>query len=74
MYASLWGLQLPKLSIFWLNICLNADLCFAPNLKPVKSERSNFTQVLSEFRVPKNSFHVLPKVLKTLFESLENAL
>ena len=27
---------------------------------PFKSERSNFTQVLSEFRVPKNSFHGLP--------------
>ena len=37
------------------------------------SERSNFTQVLPEFRVPINSFHVLPKVLKPYFESLEIA-
>ena len=44
-------------------------LSVSPNLKPVKSERSNFTQVLSEFRVPKNSFHGLPLVLKTYFES-----
>ena len=29
--------------------------------------------VLPEFRVPINSFHVLPKVLKPYFESLEIA-
>ena len=58
---------------FGWNICFSIDLCVAPNLKTVKSERSNFTQVLPEFRVPINSFHVLPKVLKPYFESLEIA-
>ena len=59
MYVSLWDLRLPKLNVFWLkHLC---DLyVVAPNFKTVKSERSNFTQVLPEFRVPKNSFHVLP--------------
>ena len=39
----------------------------------VKSERSNYTQVLREFCVPKNSFHMLHRVLKVYFESLEIA-
>ena len=58
---------------FGCNICLSIDLFVAPNLKTVMSERSNFTQVLPEFRVPINSFHVLPKVLKPYFKSLEIA-
>ena len=73
MYVSQWDLRLPKLKVFWCNICLSIDLFVAPNLKTVKSERLNFTQVLPEFRVPINSFHVLPKVLKPYFESLEIA-
>ena len=43
----------------------------APNLLTVEKERSNYTQVLCEFWVPKNSFHMLPRVLKVHFESLE---
>ena len=39
----------------------------------VESERSNYTQVLCEFCVPKNSFHMLPRVLKAYLESLEIA-
>ena len=48
-------------------------ICVAPNLLTVKSERSNYTQVRREFCVPKNSFHMLPRVLKAYFESLEIA-
>ena len=48
-------------------------ICVAPNLLTVESERSNYTQVLCEFCVPKNSFHMLPRVLKAYFESLEIA-
>ena len=44
-----------------------------PNLITVKLEKSNFTLVLPEFRFPKNSFHMLPKVLKPYFESLKIA-
>ena len=44
-----------------------------PNLLTVKLEKSNFTLVLPEFRFPKNSFHMLPKVLKSYFESLKIA-
>ena len=69
MYVLLWDLQLPILRRFWLNIYLNVELRVSLNFKPVKSERSNFTQVLSKFRVPKNSFHGLSKVLKTNFEN-----
>ena len=43
----------------------------APMLITVKSDRSNFTQVLPEFRFPKNSFRVLPKVFNPYFESLK---
>ena len=39
----------------------------------VEAERSNYTQVLREFCVAKNSFHMLPRVLKAYFESLEIA-
>ena len=46
-------------------------ICVALNLLTVKSERSNNTQVLREFCVPKNSFHMLPKVLKADFKNLE---
>ena len=46
-------------------------ICVAPNLLTVKSERSNNTQVLREFRVPKSSFHMLPKVLKADSKNLE---
>ena len=48
-------------------------ICVAPNLLTLKSERSNYTQVLREFCVAKNSFHMLPRVLKAYFESLEIA-
>ena len=48
-------------------------ICVALNLFTVESERSNYTQVLCEFCIPKNSFHVLPRVLKAYFESLEIA-
>ena len=48
-------------------------ICVAPNLLTVEAERSNYTQMLSEFCVPKNSFHMLPRVLKAYFESLEIA-
>ena len=34
---------------------------------------SNYTQVLCEFYVPKNLFHMLPRVLKAYFESLDTA-
>ena len=37
----------------------------------LESERSNYTQLLCEFCVPKNSFHMLPRVLKAYFESLD---
>ena len=71
MYVSEWDLRLPKLlKVFWLQH-LFEYLFVAPNRKAVKSERSNFTQVLPEFRFPINTFHVLPKVLKPYFESLE---
>ena len=74
MYVLLWDLSLPKLNVFWLKHLLDYCLiCVVPNLKTVLSQRSNFTQVLPEFRVPINSFHVLPKVLKPYFESLEIA-
>ena len=46
-------------------------ICVAPNLLTLKSERSNYTQGLREFCVSKNSFHMLLRVLKTYFESLE---
>ena len=42
-------------------------------LLTLELERSNYTQVLCEFCVPKNSFHMLPRVLKAYFESLEIA-
>ena len=45
----------------------------APNLLTVEAEKSNYTQVLSEFCVAKNSFDMLPTVLKAYFESLEIA-
>ena len=48
-------------------------ICVAPNLLTVDKERSNYTQVLCEFYVPKNSFHMLPRVLKVYFESLDIA-
>ena len=78
MNVTLWDLRLPKINVFWRKHLFECwfltfwdpDSCVAPNFKPVKSERSNFTQVLPEFRVPKNSFHKLPWVLKTYFESL----
>ena len=72
MHVSLWNLRLPKLKVFCLKHLF--DLCVvAPNFKTVKSERSDFTQVLPEFRVPKNAFHVLPQALKSYIESLEIA-
>ena len=48
-------------------------ICVPPNLLTVESERSNYTEVLCEFCVPKNLFHMLPWVLKAYFESLEIA-
>ena len=48
-------------------------ICVARNLLTVEKERSNYTQVLCEFCVPKNSFHKLPRVLKVHFERLEIA-
>ena len=42
-------------------------------LLTVELERSNYTQVLCEFCVPKNLFHMLPRVLKAYFESIEIA-
>ena len=44
-----------------------------PNLITVKLEKSNFALVLPEFHFPKNSFHMLSKVLKSYFESLKVA-
>ena len=48
-------------------------ICVSLNLLTVELERSNYTQVLCEFCVPKNLFHMLPRVLKAYFESLEIA-
>ena len=39
------------------------------SLLTVKSERSNYTQVRREFYVPKNSFHMLPRVLKAYLKA-----
>ena len=47
-------------------------ICVALKLLIVKSERSNYAQVLREFPVPKNSFHMSPRVLKAYFKSLMN--
>ena len=48
-------------------------ICVAPNVLTVESERSNYSQVLCEFYVPKNLFHMLPRVLKVYLESLDIA-
>jgi len=48
-------------------------ICVVPNLKTVQSEGSNSFQVLREFCILKNSFHVSPKVLIPYFESPEIA-
>ena len=44
-------------------------ICVAYNLLTVKSERSNYTQVLREFCVPKNSFRILPIVVKHILKA-----
>ena len=49
-------------------------ICVALKLLIVKSERSNYAQVLHEFPVPKNSFHMSPRVLKAYFKSLMNLM
>ena len=49
-------------------------ICVALKLLIVKSERSNYAQVLREFPVPKNSFHMSPRVLKAYFKSLMNLM
>ena len=49
-------------------------ICVAPKLLIVKSERSNYAQVLREFFVLKNSFHMLARVLKAYFKSLMNLM
>ena len=65
------GLEIALIKRILAETIVGELICVAPNLLTVKSERSNYTQVRREFCVPKNSFHMLPRVLKAYFESLE---
>ena len=67
------GLKIALIKRILAETFVGGLICVAPNLFTVKSERSNYTQVLLEFFVDKNSFHMLPRVLKAYFESLEIA-
>ena len=67
------GLEIAQIKRILAETFVEELICVAPNLLTLKSERSNYTQVLREFCVPKNSFHMLPTVLKAYFESLEIA-
>ena len=58
------GLEIAEIKPILPETFVGGLICVAPNLLTLKSERSNYTQVLREFCVPKNSFHMLPRVLK----------
>ena len=65
------GLEITYIKRILAETFIGGLICVAPNLLTAEKERSNYTQVLCEFWVPKNSFHMLPRVLKVYFESLE---
>ena len=67
------GLEIAKIQRILAETFVGGLICVARNLLTVEKERSNYTQVLCEFCVPKNSFHKLPRVLKVYFESSEIA-
>ena len=67
------GLEIAYIKRIVAETFVGGSICVMPNLLTVKSERSNYTQVRREFCVPKNSFHMLPRVLKAYFGSLEIA-
>ena len=66
-------LAIAKIKLILAETFVGELIYVAPNLLTVKSERSNYTQVRREFCVPKNSFHLLPRVLKVYIESLDIA-
>ena len=65
------GLEIAYIKRIMAETFVGELICIAPNLLTVKSERSNYSQVLREFSVPNNSFHMLPRVLKAYFDRLE---
>ena len=67
------GLEITHIKRILAETFIGGLFYVAPNLLTVEKERSNYTQVLCEFCVPKNSFHMLPRVLKVYFEGLEIA-
>ena len=58
------GHELAKIKRILADIFVGGSICVALNLLTLKLERSNYTQVPREFCVPKNSFHMLSRVLK----------
>ena len=66
-------LAIAKIKLILAETFVGELIYVAPNLLTFKPERSNYTEVRREFCVPKNSFHLLPRVLKAYFESLEIA-
>ena len=48
---------------------LNVDLCVAPNLTPVKPERSNFTKCCMNFAFPTIPFICCPKIKKRILKA-----
>ena len=64
IYVLLWDKRLPKLNVFRLKHLLEDWFVSRRTSLTLKSEWSNYTQVPREFYVPKNSFHMLPRVLK----------
>ena len=67
------GLEIAWIKRILAETFVGGMICLPPNLLTVESERSNYTEVLCEFYVPKNSFDMLSRVLKAYFESLEIA-
>ena len=67
------GLEIAKIKRILAETFVGGLICVAPNLLTPKAERSNYTHVFREFCVPKNSFQLLPTVLKAYFERLEIA-
>ena len=63
-----------KASMYLCGTFVGGLICVALKLLIVKSERSNYAQVLREFPVLKNSFHMSPRVLKAYFKSLMNSV
>ena len=63
-----------KASMYLRGTFVGGLICVALKLLIVKSERSNYAQVLREFPVLKNSFHMSPRVLKAYFKSLMNLM